>query len=83
MDTSAINELFHQIDTVTTDTYSNLKSNLIEIFNKRAKIPLPLRTILNSALELISTILIVASVLGIYFFSGLHEWWIKLVGHVT
>ena len=83
MKVSAINELVNQIDAVAINTYSKLKSNLSKELQKLAKIPLPLKTILNNALELIYTILIVASILGIYFASGLHTWWIQLVGHIT
>lgn len=82
MNASAINELLNQIDVVTTNTYSKFKTNLGNELQKKTKIPLPLKIILNNALELIYTILILASILGIYFASGLHQWWIQLVDHI-
>ena len=83
MNTSTINQLVHQIDTVTTSAYSKLKSNLGKELIEKEKIPFPLQTILNNTFELICSILIVASILGIYIASGLHEWWIQLVGQIT
>ena len=82
MNTSVINELFHQIDEVTSNTYSKLKSGLSKKSAKQTISPLPLNTILSYALELIYIILLVSSILGIYFASGLHEWWTQLVGHI-
>jgi len=83
MNTSTINQLVHQIDTVTTSAYSKLKSNLGKELIEKEKIPFPLQTILNNTFELICSILIVASILGIYIASGLHERWIQLVGQLT
>ena len=83
MNVSAINELLNQKDVVTANTYPKIKTNLGKKSQKKPQIPFPLKTILNNALELIYTILIVASILGIYIASGLHEWWVQLVGHIT
>ena len=83
MNASAINELVHQIDTVTTNAYSKLKFNLGKELIKQEKIPFPIQTLLNNTFELICSILIVASILGIYIASGLHERWIQLVVQLT
>jgi hypothetical protein len=83
MNASTINELVHQLDTVTTNAYSKLKSNLGKELIKKEKIPFPLQTILHKTFDLICTILIVASIVGIYLASGLHDWWIQMVGQIT
>jgi len=82
MNISAKNELVNQIDAIAINTSSKLKTNLSKELQKKAKIAFHLKIILNNALELIYTSLIVASILGIYSASGLHEWWIQLVGHI-
>jgi len=83
MNIYAINELVNQIDAVAINTSSKLNTNLSKKLQKKAKIALHLNIILNNALEFIYTILIVASILGIYFASGLHEWWTQLVGYIN
>jgi len=82
MNTATINELFNQLDSVASNMYSRLKSTLRNILHIKARTSPRLNAILNNAFELIFTILIVASILGIYFASGLHGWWIQLMGHV-
>jgi len=83
MNAPVIHELLNKIDAVNINTYSKLKSSLGKDLQKKTRIPLPLKTILNNTLELIYIILIIASILGMYFVSGVHEWWVKLVGHIT
>ena len=83
MNISAINTLLSQIDAIIIETCSGFISYLIAKFKKQSTIPLPLKTILNKALELISIILIVALVLGVYFVSGLHSWWGELMDHIV
>ena len=80
MNVSTKNEVLNQIDVVTTKTHSKLKPVRSKKIKKQARISLPVRTLLNNALELMFAILIIASILGIYIASGLHERWIQLVG---
>jgi hypothetical protein len=82
MSVSTKNEVIKPIDVVTTKTHSKLKPVRSKKLKKQARMSLPVRTLLNNTLELMFTILIIASILGIYIASGLHERWIKLVGQI-
>ncbi len=83
MNVSTKNEVIKQLDAVTTHTYSEFKPDLSKNVKKQARTPRPLKNILNGTFELTFTILIVASILGIYFASGLHDWWVQLVGQIN
>jgi len=79
MNASVINEILIQIDSLANNANSKLKNSLNKKLIKQPQIPPPLKKILNSALELMGTIAIIALALGIYIASGLHKWWITLV----
>ncbi len=82
MNASAINEILIQIDSLAINAYSKLKNSLNKKLIKQKQIPPPLKKALNSTLELLSIIAIIALVIGTYIASGLHAWWIKLVGQI-
>ena len=83
MNASSINEFLIQIDSHTINVYSKLKSILNKNLTKQKQLSPPLNKILLNALELTVIIAIITLVLGIYFTSGLHSWWVKLVGQIV
>jgi len=82
MNASSINEFIIQIDSRTINAYSKLKNSLSKKLTIQKQLSPPLNKILLGALELTGIIAIITVVLGIYFTSGLHSWWVKLVGQI-